>query len=100
MRATGTYGELRAGYQRAARLGKWSLELIPRLPRAFVFRAAIDSQHDYWITQEPLDLVLAVGQTEWIWRGVIRTPSSAHIELELGEQPIVADRLPELDGDR
>lgn len=96
MRATGTYGELRAGYQRAARLGSWSLKVILQPPRALAFVAKIVSVHDYWIHEEPLDLVLAVGPTEWIWREAVPTPHCDTLELELRERPIVADRLPEL----
>lgn len=101
MRASGMSGELRTGYQCAARLGAWSLDLIPRLPRAFAFRAVVLEAHDYWVRQVPLDLVLAVGRTEWIWREAVPTPPTAGgaLTLELRERPIVADRMPIVNGE-
>lgn len=91
MRATGNYGELRVGYQRAARLGSWTLEATPS--RAFAFSANITEKHDYWATQGPLDLVLVLGHTEWIWRGIVPTPLNEHVRCEVKERPIVSEHV-------
>lgn len=99
MRVSGTFGELRSGYQRAARLGAWTLELLPGLPRAFKFSAKILDVHGYWSLQAPLDIVVAVGETEWIWRSAAPTPSSSVLEVEITERPIVADRMPRLEAE-
>lgn len=98
MRARGPGGELRVGYQRAARLGAWEIVLESRLPRTFTFRSMIFDEHDYWITQRPLDLVLSLGMTEWVWRDVAPARNGRAISMALTERPIVSDRAPMMEG--
>lgn len=97
LRASGPAGTLRVGYQVAAELGAWDMELAAqRLPPTFIFHAAVRREHAYWITQEPLDLVLSLGSAEWLWRGVVvgRAPGG-RIRIELTERPIVSERAPQ-----
>lgn len=89
MRASGPSGELRCGYQQAARLGAWTLELEARLPRAYTLRARVVSQQDFWITQRPIDIVLHVAQTEWIWRDVSLSQDGDAVVVHIGDKPIV-----------
>ena len=98
MRASGHSGELRVGYQRAAELGTWSIVLEPRLPRAYTFTATVQSEHGFWNTQRPLDLVLAVGQTEWAWRNVEPCRTGDTITIELHERPEVCERSQRVGG--
>ncbi len=93
LRASGDDGELRVGYQRAARLGDWSLVVVQRVPRAFRLRAAVTETHAYWITQGPMDLVLVLGHTEWVWRGVMVAPVDGYVDLDITERPEVAPLL-------
>ena len=92
MRASGSSGELRVGYQQAARLGAWTLTLEPRLPRAFTFRSMIQTEHPYWMTQAPMDLAVALGTVEWLWRGVDLRRSGNEVTAVLTERPIVDER--------
>lgn len=92
MRASGTAGVLRVGYQVAADLGEWHMVLAPRLPLTYAFRASVLSEHDYWITQEPLDLVVQIGTAEWLWRGVEVRREGDTVTIDLHERPIVSVR--------
>lgn len=94
MRASGTAGALRVSYQVAADLGAWEIVLAPRLPRVFTFSGTVLREHTYWITQAPLDLVLSLGSSEWLWRGVTVTRAGDKIHIELTERPIVSERAP------
>lgn len=92
MRASGTTGVLRVGYQVAADLGAWHMVLAPRLPLTYVFRATVLSEHDYWITQAPIDLAVQVGSAEWLWRDVQLQRTGDAIVVDLHERPIVSPR--------
>ena len=95
LRATGTSGVLRVGYQWAADLGAWIIE--PQgMPAVFVLRTNVERRHDYWYEQEPIDLALAFGTTEWVWRGVtVNRLTVNEISVALVERPVVAERLSE-----
>lgn len=96
MRARGDCGALRVCYQRAAVLGAWTLEQERRLPASYLFRAQIVTAHDFWITQRPIDLVLAVGTTEWLWRDVALIVAEGEARITVTERPIVSERpMPE-----
>lgn len=77
------------GYQEAAALGAWRM-----LPEGdgFRFTARVVSEHPYWITQEPLDLSISVGRTEWLWRGVSVRRSGEDCVIHLVERPIIEGR--------
>ena len=93
MRASGLSGELRVGYQQAARLGAWSIELEPRIPRECTLRARVLSEHPYWITQQPLDVVVLLGnRVEWLWRDVQVARAEDGIVVTLSDRPIVDER--------
>ena len=87
MRASGQGGEVRYGYQVAARTGPW---VIARDERGFAFTAPLLDADEVWIAQRPLDLVLALGQVEWVWRGVEPHVADGRIELLLMRRPDVA----------
>ena len=89
LRASGTCGEIRVGYQRAARLGAWELTLLPRLPRAFELRARLTETHDYWYQQQPQDLVLWLGLTAWMWPGVTFERDGDTLVATLEDRPTV-----------
>lgn len=95
MRATGPSGTLRAGYQWAADLGTWEIAAAsePGKPAAFAFSSRITRQHDYWIEQETLDLSLAIGSTEWLWRGITVSRDGTSVSVVLTERPVVSERL-------
>lgn len=89
MRATGHTGEVRYGYRVAARTGPW---VIARDEDAhnFTFLAAVFETDEVWLAQRPLDLVLALGQVEWVWRDVIPTIVDGRMMLQLTRRPDVA----------
>lgn len=83
MRATGESGELRVGHRHAAVLGRWTIEPAGR---SFVLRASVASEDAFWVNERPLDVLLDVGGTRWLWR---------HANVELGGGEVVA-RISEL----
>lgn len=89
MRASGSSGVLRVGYQVAATLGAWSLVLEHRLPRVFTLRAAVLTEHAHWITQRPIDLVVHLASVEWIWRDIALERDGQDIVVHVTERPIV-----------
>ena len=95
MRASGSSGVLRVGYQWAADLGPWELVPDPATRKAYVLRARITSLNSYWLDREPLDLVLTVSNVEWLWRGVTlaRGPDGRDVSIVLREMPIVSERV-------
>lgn len=98
MRASGQSGELRYGYQVAARTGIWTIESGDR---GFMFTAPIVDADDVWMSMRPLDLVLALGQVEWIWRDVAPTISGALAHVTLTRRPdVVGPRHEFADADR
>ncbi len=92
MRASGSGGELRYGYQRAAVLGPWVIESEDRV--GFVFRAELVEEHPVWLGHRPLDLILALGPVEWTWRGVEPATTDGTVRIVLDRKPdAVADRV-------
>jgi Ser/Thr protein kinase RdoA (MazF antagonist) len=91
LRVSGTGGTVRAGYQTAADLGAWELELLPVLPRAYRLSAVVRTISDYWLAQTPLSLVLPVGAQEWRWPSVTLAAGAdpARITIRLATAPRV-----------
>lgn len=90
LRASGTAGEIRVGYQRAATLGAWSLTLLEKVPRTFEMRARVINTHDYWFQQTPQDLVLWLGLTAWSWKSVEVWREGDELVAELQNRPTVS----------
>lgn len=67
MKACGTSGELKVGYQRAAVLGTWTLEASKAHPMRFAVEAEVRETDSFWITQKPLTLILIFGRFRWQW---------------------------------
>lgn len=65
MKMVGTMGEVRYGYQLAARLGAW--EVTPESQNTMRLRADLQECDAYWSTQSPLSVALAVGRKRWVW---------------------------------
>jgi len=89
MRASGQSSELRHSYQVAARTGPWVIA-ADGLGGAFTFTASVFDEDEIWLAQSPLDLVLAMGQTEWIWRGVAARIAEGRMTITLTRRPDVA----------
>lgn len=65
MSANGTSGELRLGYQVAARLGRWTLTAEG------AFEAAVVEVNEFWISQPGSRvLIVPLGRRQWVWRDV------------------------------
>ena len=67
LRVTGLSGQLRVGYQVAAELGPWRLELAPQLPRQYEVHARVYRTDAYWLSERPMTLTLDVGSDVWAW---------------------------------
>jgi hypothetical protein len=68
------------------------MEQAARLPIAYEFRAVVLRQNDYWITQGPVDLVLALGTVEWTWRSVTFERDAGEVVIGLCQRPEVLQR--------
>ena len=97
MRAVGFSGTLRVGYQWAADLSNWEITVDGHRPAAFVFRSTIVRQHQYWVEQSPLDLVLTLANVEWLWRDVDVRRDGDSVLVVLKEMPIVSERAVTVD---
>ena len=93
IRASGPTGVLRVGYQWAAQLGPWEMAAAAGKP-AFAFHARVQAESLFWMAERPLDLVLMLGQVEWVWRGVEPVREGATVRLTLTERPVVSERAP------
>ncbi len=78
VRFSGVSGELRVGYQKAARLTSWKLE-------DKIVEAKLDPQSVswFWLERRPLDLYLDVGRHKWKWRGVDLVTDQGHAKIIL-----------------
>jgi len=88
----GTAGELRTGYQRAARLGSWTLSVGDQALGYlnWVCEAVLTERSDYWLEHgRQHDLVLEVGEHTWRWRGV-------EFGTELGRITVRGNSRPEV----
>jgi hypothetical protein len=84
MRASGLSGELRYGYQIAARLGAWE---IAEKQGTFRLRGRVASVDPVWITRRPIALVVALGPVEWKWSGVDPVIGNGVVEIALVGRP-------------
>lgn len=87
---SGPHAELRAGYQRAAVLGAWTITPSEDRLNTFVFRATTMEAHPVWIGMPPLDLVVSLGTTQWLWTGVAVEPSGDGLIVQLTTRPRVS----------
>jgi hypothetical protein len=94
MTVKGKTGTLKVGYQQAARLGTWTLAPKAGSPAVDTVVAQMVDVDEYWIEQEPLDLVLVVGPTQWIWRGIAATRDGASLIIDLTEKPLIERQTP------
>ena len=63
----GKSGEIRYGYQTAAKLGRWSMKWNGN---AYVLNAKPETVNAFWLNRTPLSLRLKVGRDEWRYSGV------------------------------
>jgi len=68
MQAAGVGGELRVGYQRAARLGSWSLR--PAGEDESIISAQVVERDEFWMDQNPRRVVLEMGELSWTWDNI------------------------------
>lgn len=72
--ASGQSGELRTGYQVAAQLGPWAIDLAEVMlgdAPGWTCSARIIKTDAYWLEHgEAFDLRLDVGRVQWRWRNV------------------------------
>jgi hypothetical protein len=66
--ASGLSGELRCGYQVAARFGPWKLTLADRKEQITVVTVSALEPDGYWFEEQPQSLRLQVGSRLWVWR--------------------------------
>ncbi len=64
----GKSGELRAGYQQAAQLGRWTARRDA--DGGWTVEAKPEHIHNYWIAYDSLEALLQVGTVRWRWRSV------------------------------
>lgn len=91
LRARGTSGELRYGYQAAATLGDWVMESDGT---AYRFRAVLLDGDDVWLARRPLALVVALGQVEWAWQDVEPSVDGGIVTVALARRPDVSGAVP------
>src|SRR2546425_843186 len=91
MRASGPSGELRYGYQVAARTGKWVIETAHSVP-GFTFTSRLVENDEVWISRKPLDLILMLGPFEWIWKDVDASITGMDVSILLTRRPDLAQR--------
>lgn len=98
LRASGQAGEVRHRYQVAARTGLWSIEPVQvpgrRRPDRYRFAAPLLEADEVWLAHTPLDLVLAIGPAQWIWRDVAPELGAD------GQLTVILDRRPDVVGPR
>jgi hypothetical protein len=70
--ATGVSGELRHGYQVAARFGAWTLTLAERTAKTMLVTVKNEERDAYWGNEWPQSLRLQVGSRLWVWPDVER----------------------------
>ena len=72
MLASGHRGELRVGYQVAAKLGRWSLSVDDDAEgKSSVLEASVTASNAHWLASvDTFDLELRLGSMLWLWRNV------------------------------
>ena len=70
MKAAGIGGELRVGYQRAARLGQWSLASAGEGSDHWLISVQLAQRDEFWMEQNPSRVVLELGELSWTWDNI------------------------------
>lgn len=83
LRMTGPDGELRHGYFHAATLGAWS---FVGGSSGGVFTAAVSDVDAFRVSQDPLRVVVPVGQSFYRWTVKSLQIEGAALTAELGEK--------------
>lgn len=90
MKASGPAGELRVGYQHAAVLGAWRLEMTPTIPMIRCdIEAAVVSSDAFWSTQRPMILDLRFGRFHWIWEQTMVTFTNGCVTTRVHGKPYI-----------
>ncbi len=80
IRIAGLEGEIKCGYQIAAKLGKW--EFVQPMLEA----KPIDVS-DFWLSQKPLHLYLKIGKKTWRWHDVELIENGAIVRVKVKGNP-------------
>lgn len=85
----GSGGVLKAGHQIAATVGAWSADIHPVSDDVAMVQveAQIVSRHPVYGRMAGLDLRLAIGNREWVWRDVSLTDGPL-LTISLG-RPVI-----------
>lgn len=73
MDVSGWSGELRVGYQVAARLGAWALAITRAPALRATLRAEVLAADAYWVRSPAFGVALAIGSSEWRWADAVVT---------------------------
>jgi hypothetical protein len=76
---SGQSGELRVGYQCAAKLGKWSI-------KDYVLGAEVVEADSYWLGKQPIVAHLWVGAHRWLFDVDSFSNSGKRIQAQLSPQ--------------
>ncbi|MDD5366935.1 MAG: hypothetical protein PHR30_16480 [Gallionellaceae bacterium] len=66
MTITGVGGDVCVGYQVAARLGAWTIEIVKK--QVGTLTAEVLTYDEFWATQPGLVVRLVTRDADWIWR--------------------------------
>lgn len=80
LRVKGAEGEIKCGYQVAARLKNWELEHQ-------VLEAEPESVNTLWLSLSPLNLHLKVGKRTWRWHNVELLENGHRIRVRVKGSP-------------
>lgn len=85
LKASGTVGEVRKGYQLVARLSRWTLESDTQR-----VDGTADEIKEFWIDQGGLSLHLTLGNRQWVWRDIeILDPNKSSFAVRVNGSPDV-----------
>lgn len=88
VKVSGPCGSVAHGYQVAAALGKWRLQLLPKLPRTYRITAKLDGPpSDFWLGERPLTIELHVAGTTWRWEGIEPTITDGTLMIDVTGLP-------------
>lgn len=96
-RMAGATGALRVGYQVAAVIGAWAIELTQTPQRVFQFRGVVADVDTHWMQEnarDGFDLAVALGNAELLWRGVRIAIDGTILTATLTDRPIVTEWAP------
>lgn len=84
---SGAGGELRTGYQVAARLGAWTARVVAR--GTTEINAVVIWRSEFWVLRRPLDLALRFSNQEWTWTGIDPAIDSNRMNVAVRGGPVV-----------